>query len=180
MGGKRKIAGEGEKLPAMTCYIPKALKERHQQLCKAIGIRSQSERIRKLMEKDLEDYEGKHLEVNFDFEAAKDLRLKWKRTEDQMKKILDNESCAKGKSAYEYLCLFFNLDRNLEKDIDKVLARLHQFECSGQEPFNGSTVETFIEYLEAVVERRQIEVELKFHRRQSNKASKLEESLVTA
>ena len=167
MGGNRRIAGEGEKFPTMTSYIPKALKERHQKWCTLLGV-SQSKRVRKLLTEDCDAIEGHKVVPVYDFDEAKDLRLKWKFTEDKMKKLLDAESIGK-RSAYEVMGEFAHRlgpDVDFEKDIEAVKRKLIEYPFTGRELFSDSTLETFIEYVEAVIERRKVEAEIKLHRRQ--------------
>ena len=168
MGRTRKIADEGERLPAMTIYMPQSLKKAEQAICKKIGV-SLSNRVRFLVERDIAEHEGVNVQPEFDYEEKKSQRKKLKKLEDDYFKMLVSEVLPNRKTAFETLvglAVFLGSDATLTKDIDAVLVKLHHYDAQAGDPFSDSTLETFICYLEGVLERRAIEAELKAHRRQ--------------
>jgi hypothetical protein len=162
----------GEKIPAMTVYVPTQLKIAHQQLCNQLGIRSQSERIRILMESDLAQASCNILEIKFDMESAQNLRNKYKSAEERQIKILQTEILSNRRSAYDEMVGFamsFGTDAQLVKNIEEVTEKLKHYDCTGAEPFTDSCLMTFILYVEAVVARRKVDAEIKSHWRKPAK-----------
>jgi hypothetical protein len=165
--GHRKIIASDEKIPAMTTYIPQKLKVAEQAVAKKFGV-SLSARIRKIMEDDVKVNLGGEVKPDFDYEDKKKVRIALKKREKELEKMLQSEYLERAKrNAYEVLAGFavsLGTDGTLTKNIDKVLVQLHHYEVQDGDPFNGSTLETFIDYIEVVLERRAIEAELKEHR----------------
>ncbi len=163
---RKRIVDKEDKIPAMTTYVPNSLKLRHQKVCKALGV-SQSVRVRKLLEDDCVAFEGGKIQKDFDFEEAKALRWQWRKQEIMRRESLQKELHARGKTSYDIMMLFavsLGTDNNLEKDAVLVLNKLKRYDLVGNESFNNSTLETFIEYFEAVIKRREIEAKIKEER----------------
>jgi hypothetical protein len=138
-----------------------------QAIAKSLNMNA-SEFLRKYIDEVIIKYRGGELKEEFDLETKKAERIKWKRTELNLVKLLEDELIGR-QTAYEVMVRFalgFGADLGLEKNLDKVLVKLQGYDLNGEEPFSGSTFETFIEYVEAVLARRKIEAELKQHRRQ--------------
>jgi hypothetical protein len=168
--GRRKIVDNDESVPAMTTYVPRKLKVAEQGICKMYGV-SLSNRVRFLLERDVAEHSGVNVKPDFDFEDKKSERIKLKKTEDVLCKMLECENLANRKNAYDTmvaLAVSLGTDGTLTKNIDDVLVQLNQYEVGDRDPFNDSTRETFVEYLETVLKRRAIEAELKAHRRQGH------------
>lgn len=159
----------------MTFYCPPSLKKAFDEFCRVMGVKK-SERLRKHMEDDVASVKGS-FQREFDLEAKKAERVKWKKIEFTLAKLLQDEVCDKSrKTAYEtmiYFAVALGTDAALEKNIEDVLKQLHLYECHNGpngDAFTSSTLETFIEYVEAVLKRRAIENEIKLHRRQKLKS----------
>lgn len=151
---------------AATFYVPIPLKEAHINLCKRLGYKSQSARIRELIEKDLTEHEGKEVRLEFELEPHRALRDRYKKDEQRYELLLREELLPNRKSAYEAMIDFakgFGTDDSLVENIDEVLKQLTVYDCSGSEPFNDSTLMTFIFYLQAVLKRREVEEKIKQH-----------------
>jgi hypothetical protein len=116
------------------------------------------------------DLGGANIKPRFDFQSAKEQRLKLKKTEFQLIKLL-NCRLSNGQHCYEILCNFAGTNRALTIEPEKALAKIAAHKCSGQEPFTSSDVENFVEYLEVVLQRRKIEKELRDYRRQKFKSN---------
>ena len=110
---------------------------------------------------------GVSLTTSFNYEAKKAERVKWKKLEETLSKLLQNEMLPNHRTAFEEMfdfAVYLGTDRTLEKNIEKVLEKLKAYDCKDSDFFNSSTLETFIEYLDAVLARRKIEVELRAYR----------------
>ena len=170
MVGKRKVTAPGEKIPAATFYVPLALKVKHQNLCVALKVKSQSERIRFLMSRDLAEYEGKEVISEYDIEGAQEIRLDLKMKADKLYKILKTEPASSNhRPSYEVLVVFaksFGLSDPLNNDA--LIEKLQLYDLKGDEPFNSDTLLTFIHFLEASSKKRRIEVEITEYWRNRN------------
>jgi antitoxin component of RelBE/YafQ-DinJ toxin-antitoxin module len=165
---RRKITANDEKLPAMTTYIPEKLKKAEQAICNKLGV-SLSSRIRNLMEKDIAEHSGIDLQPEFDYNEKKSQHIKLRKAEDTLYNRLTSEVLPTNhRPAYETLVSFavsLGTDDGLTRNIEDVLKQLHFYDIQPSDPFFASTLETFIQYLEVVLERRGVEAELKTHRR---------------
>jgi hypothetical protein len=167
--GRKKLIANNEKCPAMTTYIPVGLKTQEQTVAKKYGV-SLSARIRKIMEDDIKVNMGEVL-PDFDFEDKKSERNRLKETEAKLFKMLESENLPNRKNAYDTMkafAMFLGTDDKLVKNIDEVLVQIINYEIKDSDPFTASVRETFVQYLEAAVERRAIEAELEAHRRQEH------------
>jgi hypothetical protein len=167
----RHITAPDEKTPATTFYIPTALKLKHRDLCKNLkSVKSQSERIRFLMERDLAEYDGKEIVLEYDIVGNQEARLKLKEKTDKLYKILKTETSANNhRSSYEVMVVFaksFGLSDPLNNDV--LIEKLQLYEFKGDEPFNSDTLLTFIHFLEASSKKRRIEVEITEYWRNRN------------
>jgi hypothetical protein len=104
-------------------------------------------------------------------------RLKYKKLEDGLSKILMNEFIrdrysGHEKSVYEIMMGFavsLGTDRTITKDIELVFEKLKNYELKPSDPFNFSMLESFIEYLDNVLLRRTIEAKIVKLRRNDSK-----------
>jgi ribosomal protein S13 len=174
MVGRRKLTAPGEKIPAMTTYIPDALKKAEQRVCTHLGV-NLSQRVRKLFEEDIAKFEGNELKEEFDLAEKEDERLKWSTREAKLKKILEDTPVNAKYPALKVLTDFavrFGTDRTFSKDIDDVMVKLKAYRCSGAEAFDDGAVFSLIMYIDALVHRRTVEEEIRQHW-QAPKSAKL-------
>ena len=112
----------------------------------------------------------------FSYEDLTAERLKWLKVEDKLYNMLKEEFVSKDKTALSTLTQFAIMqgtDRAFEKDIDSVLANLKVYRFKGNEPFNWTILENFIEYLEALLKKRSIEEQIRNYRLAEQNALKL-------
>jgi hypothetical protein len=108
--------------------------------------------------------------VTVNLTDLKDDRVKWLKTEQKLAKLLEDTICEGNRSAYEVmlsLAIDLGSDEFLEKGVEDVLAKLPTLKPSKDDLFTHSMLETFIEYIEAVLKRREIEAEIRKHRHQN-------------
>lgn len=115
----------------------------------------------------IEQYTGGKMKPKFDLQSKKAGRLKLMKEEDSLYKLL-RRTLPNKRSVYATLCDFADTNQALDKGPEEALAKMQVYICNGSEPFNDSNVEDFVEYIETVLKRRQIELEIKNHRRQQN------------
>jgi hypothetical protein len=165
MVGKNKI---GEKIlsKVRTFYMAPSDVEVLDAVAAAMGM-NRSGLIRYATAPLIEKFKtGEIKKPKFDYDGKNKERLSAKTLEERQLKILTGEVCKNKQSAYDTLKSFaksLGTDDSLTKGIDKVLEKLKLYDCTGKEPFNDSTLMTFIMYLDAVLKRRAIDAEIKSH-----------------
>jgi hypothetical protein len=130
--------------------------------------KSLSHYIMELITQENARLSGSTIVAPFDFEALKTSRLKWKKTELNLMKLLQDESSENDLNAYEAMIGFaveLGSDECLEKNIEDVLKQLHNYKHDKSDVFSQSTLETFCEYVECVLKRRELECQIRNHRR---------------
>lgn len=175
-GRPRTVSSNDDGNSAMTFYCPPSIKKPFKDFCKSIGT-TISERLRLHMNNDLAASKDGTIKPEFNYEEKKSQRKTLKKTENEYLKMLTSEILPNRKTAYETLvglAVFLGSDATLTKNIEKVLVKLHKYDARTGDPFSDSTLETFIDYLEVVLERRAIEAELKAHRRQGQEPLEIE------
>jgi hypothetical protein len=154
------LSKDTEKNQLVTFRVPLPLLEAFDN--KHSGV-DRAESLRQLMTVDVKQPGAT---VTFNYEARKAERIRLKKEESTLAKLLRTEECPDGyrrKDAYEFLILDFGVQCGagpcLEKNLDKVLEQLKITDC-----FTNSTRESAIDYVEAVLARRRVEAELKVYR----------------
>lgn len=168
MGRKRRVEGTQGAKNSMIAYVPPVLMSAFDSMCKKRGFSSRSERIRFLMQRDLEEYTGQATPLDFDYEGKETELLKLWKDEDSLAKDLQKDILANRRSAYEELCAFaesFGSDKTLTKNHDQVLRQLHLYLYTGKEAFSERQLELFIQMFEIAIKRRALKVELDQHRK---------------
>lgn len=131
-----------------------------------------SQKVRELCDAEnqrLASLNGGEVKQRFDFERKKEERLKLKKTELQLIKLLSHR--VNGVQVYEIMCDFAGIDRGLTDELEKVLAKAIKYKCDGSKDFSATDWENFIEYIEVVLQRRKVEEELQKYRTQNHKAN---------
>lgn len=113
---------------------------------------------------------GEEIKPKFDYVSKKEKRLKLKKTEFRLQKLL-NFYLPNHRHCFEVLCNFAGTDRGFTEQPEKALQKAIAHRYDGSEPFGPSDLENFIEYLEIVLQRRKLEEELIKYRRQNNKSN---------
>jgi hypothetical protein len=115
-----------------------------------------------------------------DYSGLLEQRLKYKKLEDYLLKILMNNSApdrfSNTATSYSQLLRFaisLGTDTSLSKDIDVVFDKLKMYERKPSDPFTFSMLESFIEYIECVLLRRSTESKIIKLRRSENKSKPL-------
>ena len=153
----------------VTIRVPKVLLKAFDEKVVPTGS-TRAETWRKIMEEKVNASGGK-VQGAVNYERLKEQRLKWKRIGDNLYKILSDEKTADRykflKPVYEVMLTFaktLGTDDCLVLNINDVLEKLKRYEIKPNESFNDSMLESFIEYVEALLRRRQIEVEIRAFR----------------
>lgn len=120
--------------------------------------------------------EGKSSEVpTTNYEGLIDERIKLKKREVTLLKLMQRE-VEKGHPVYDSLLNVaerLGTDPYLVKNIDEVLGEIKQYDLTESDNFNRSDLETFIEYIETIIQRRRVEATItEFRRVQSKQDSK--------
>lgn len=129
-----------------------------------------SQKVRELCAAEsqrLASLNGAEVKPTVDFKGLKARRLQLKKTEDHLWKQLQ-VNLPNRRTAYETLCDFAGTNQRLQKDVEKAYDKMKVYECNDSDPFNATDVENFVEYIEAVLERREIEAQLRDHRNRNN------------
>jgi hypothetical protein len=129
-----------------------------------------SRKVRELCDAEnqrLASLNGVEVKPIVDFEGLKAKRLQLKKVEDHLWKRLQVK-LPNRRTAYETLCDFAGTDQRLKKRLLNVYDKMKTYTCNDSDPFNATDVENFVEYIEAVLERREIEAQLRDHRNRNN------------
>lgn len=113
-------------------------------------------------------YDGGELKEEFDIDSKTAIRDHLRNKENKRLKPL-LVPLTQTRNVYEVLCGFAGVDLRLEKGLDKAIAKMAFYDCNGSEPFSRTNVEDFVEYLETVKKRKEIDAEIIAHRRQKLK-----------
>jgi hypothetical protein len=153
----------------VTIRVPKVLLKAFDDKVVPTGS-TRAETWRKIMEDKVNAAGGK-VQGTVNYERLKEQRLKWKRIGDTLYKILRDETTPdryRGLTpVYEVMLSFaktLGTDERLVLNINDVLEKLKRYEIKPNESFNDAMLESFIEYIEALLRRRQIEVEIRAFR----------------
>jgi hypothetical protein len=153
----------------VTIRVPKVLLKAFDEKVVPTGS-TRAETWRKIMEEKVNASGGK-VQGTVNYERLKEQRLKWKRIGDSLYKILSDENTVdryRGVTpVYEVLLSFaktLGTDDCLVLNINDVLEKLKRYAIKPNESFNDAMLESFIEYVEALLRRRQIEVEIRAFR----------------
>ena len=159
---KSELGKESEKSRVVTFRCPSSLLKEFD----GTQIGDRAERLRQLMAMSIKQ-PGAPAQLNGDAKRARRLRLL--KLEDTLSSLLENtilpDNYNNRTNAYEEMFKFaiaHGSDHYLEKNLGKFLDALKGKE--GISCFGGRTVETVIEYVEAVLARRKVEVELRISR----------------
>jgi hypothetical protein len=136
---------------------------------KVLGT-SANARIDKFIKKSNAEFEGKDYKPEVSLDSLKERRLKLMKQEANYFKLLTSETI-ENRTAYEVLCDFARIDTTMEVDIAKAYERCINHKWSRDDRFTSGQLETFIEYVEAVIERRDIEAKIREHRRRNRENS---------
>jgi hypothetical protein len=153
----------------VTIRVPKVLLKAFDEKVVPTGS-TRAETWRKIIEEKVNASGGK-VQGTVNYERLKEQRLKWKRIGDSLYKILRDETTVdryRGLTpVYEVMLSFaktLGTDDCLVLNIKDVLEKLKRYAIKPNESFNDTMLETFIEYVEALLKRRQIEVEIRAFR----------------
>jgi hypothetical protein len=97
-------------------------------------------------------------------ESLKERRLQLKKIELRLFKLLAPDP-KDTRAPLGILCNFFRINHELTKNFEDTFNKVLSYDYTGKEPFGASQLENFIEYMEAVRERRGIESKLRELRR---------------
>jgi hypothetical protein len=128
---------------------------------------SANARIDEFIKKSNAEFNGQEYKPEENFEVLKDERLKLKKRERDLFKLLLNPLHS-GRTTYEFLCDFAGINTRMERDIiEKAYTKMLQYRVVDSDPFGSSDLENFIDYIETVMRRREIEAKIKSHRLQN-------------
>ena len=153
----------------VTIRVPKVLLKAFDEKVVPTGS-TRAETWRKIMEEKVNASGGK-VQGTVNYDRLKEQRLKWKRIGDSLEKILRDENTSdryRGWTpVYEVMLSFaktLGTDDCLVLNINDVLKKLKHYTIKPDESFNDTMLESFVEYVEAILRRRQIEVEIRAFR----------------
>ena len=153
----------------VTIRVPKVLLKAFDDKVVPTGS-TRAETWRKIMEEKVNASGGK-VQGTVNYERLKEQRLKWKRIGDSLLKILRDETTPDRynglKPVFDVMLSFaktLGTDDCLVLNINDVLEKLKRYKIQPNESFNDTMLETFIEYTEAILKRRQIEVQIRVFR----------------
>ena len=155
----------------VTVRIPKTLLKAYDDIR---SEPSRAEGIRVLVEKFVAASGGKVVAKTVNYDSLKLERIRLMKFEDTLSKILNDIEVDRGLTAFRTMKNFaikLGTDRSLCINIDEVLKKLKSYEPTKNDRFNASDLESFVEYVEAVLARRKIEAAISKLRRDESKSA---------
>jgi hypothetical protein len=170
LGRHKTVEGSADSNTHTFYCAPEKWKE-YKAVAEALGV-SASELLRTDINDTITKHNGGEFKPKFDLDVKeKELRTYKGKVEvyqDSLKKeILPNKRSAFDVMLFEAQKL--GTDNSLVKNIDAVLVKLRNYDCTGKEQFNRSHVITFVLFVEAVLNKNRVEGEIQQYWRQSNK-----------
>lgn len=186
MGRKKTVEGSADSNTHTFYCAPETWKS-YQVVAKALGV-SASELLRVDIGDTIIKYNGGDLRPKFNLAEKERALIAFKNTMQKHCDALKKDMLSNNKTAFDTMGAVaeqFGTDDLLVKNIDVVLDELRTYNCSGKEPFNDSHLVAFVLYVEALLNRRDVEADIKTYWRQNIKGQKptgseLESPLVTA
>ena len=177
MGRKKTVEGTAESNTHTFYCAPETWKQ-YQAVAESMNVPA-SKLLRDDIANTIAKFNGGDLRPKFNLAEKERALLTFKNTIQKHFDVLKKDVLPNRKTAYETMVSVakqFGTDDQLVKNIEAVLDELRNYNCSGKEAFNDSHLVAFVLYVEALLNRRAVEAEIKGHWRQNSKVSKIKTS----